>query len=80
MIIGVREGDILKRLPGKSTLDLRVTTQGGNGQQWWFLNGEQIAVTDNNQSWNHLFSQSGKYQLTVLDLSGQVSSVNFVLK
>ncbi|MBD2782450.1 peptidoglycan glycosyltransferase PbpC [Xenorhabdus szentirmaii] len=80
LIIGVREGDILKRLPGKSTLDLRVTTQGGNGQQWWFLNGEQIAVTDNNQSWNHLFSQSGKYQLTVLDLSGQVSSVNFVLK
>ncbi|CDG88847.1 peptidoglycan glycosyltransferase PbpC [Xenorhabdus bovienii] len=80
LIVGVREGDILKRLPGKNTLDLRITTQGGSGQQWWFLNGEQVSVTKNNQSWVKTLSQPGKYQLSVLDLSGQISAINFVFK
>ncbi|MDX7999807.1 peptidoglycan glycosyltransferase PbpC [Xenorhabdus sp. Reich] len=80
LIIGVREGDVLKRIPGKKTLDLRLATQGGSGQQWWFLNGELIVVTKNNQSWIHALSQPGKYQLTVLDLSGQISSINFLLR
>ncbi|AYA39470.1 peptidoglycan glycosyltransferase PbpC [Xenorhabdus nematophila] len=80
LIIGVSDGEVLKRIQGKKTLDLRVTTQGGRGQQWWFLNGEQIIVTENNQSWIKTISQSGRYQLTVLDLSGQVSSINFLLK
>ncbi|MDE9444519.1 peptidoglycan glycosyltransferase PbpC [Xenorhabdus bovienii] len=80
LIVGIREGDILKRIPGKNTLDLRITTQGGSGQQWWFLNGEQVFVTKNNQSWGKTLSQPGKYQLSVLDLSGQISAINFVLK
>ncbi|CBJ82142.1 transglycosylase of penicillin-binding protein 1c [Xenorhabdus bovienii str. Jollieti] len=80
LIVGIREGDILKRIPGKNTLDLRITTQGGSGQQWWFLNGEQVFVTKNNQSWGETLSQPGKYQLSVLDLSGQISAINFVLK
>ncbi|CDG18476.1 peptidoglycan glycosyltransferase PbpC [Xenorhabdus doucetiae] len=79
LIIGVREGDVLKRIPGKKNLDLRLTTQGGSGKQWWFLNGEQVAVTENNQSWNKTLSQSGQYQLSVLDLSGQISLINFVV-
>ncbi|MDE9494226.1 peptidoglycan glycosyltransferase PbpC [Xenorhabdus bovienii] len=80
LIVGIREGDILKRIPGKNTLDLRITAQGGSGQQWWFLNGEQVFVTKNNQSWGKTLSQPGKYQLSVLDLSGQISAINFVLK
>ncbi|KLU16038.1 MULTISPECIES: peptidoglycan glycosyltransferase PbpC [Xenorhabdus] len=80
LIIGVREGEVLKRIPGKISLDLRLTTQGGSGKQWWFLNGEQVAVTENNQPWSETLSQSGKYQLSVLDLGGQVSAINFVLK
>ncbi|KMJ45544.1 penicillin-binding protein 1C [Xenorhabdus khoisanae] len=80
LIIGVREGDVLKRIPGQKDLDLRITTQGGSGKQWWFLDGEQVAVTEHNQSWVKTLSQPGKYQLTVLDLGGQISSINFVLK
>ncbi|PHM69203.1 peptidoglycan glycosyltransferase PbpC [Xenorhabdus sp. KJ12.1] len=80
LITGIREGDVLTRLPGQRTLDLRVATQGGQGQQWWFLNGEQVTVTENNQSWTKTLSQPGKYQLSVLDLSGQISIINFVLK
>ncbi len=80
LIIGVREGEMMKRIPGKRDLALRITTQGGRGQQWWFLNGEQVAMTENSQPWTTTLSQSGQYQLTVLDLSGQVSSINFELR
>nr|WP_231571463.1 MULTISPECIES: peptidoglycan glycosyltransferase PbpC [Xenorhabdus] len=80
LIVGIREGDVLKRIPGKKTLDLRIATQGGSGQQWWFLNGEQVAITENDQQWVKALSHPGKYQLSVLDLSGQISIINFVLK
>ncbi|PHM46238.1 PonC [Xenorhabdus mauleonii] len=80
LIIGIRDGDILRRIPGKKTLDLTISTQGGSGRQWWFLNGEQVAVTENNQTWSSTLLQSGKYQLSVLDLGGQISSINFVLQ
>ncbi len=80
LIVGIREGDILKRIPGKKALDLRIATQGGSGQQWWFLNGEQVAITENNQQWVKTLSHPGKYQLSVLDLSGQISVINFVLQ
>lgn len=46
LISGIREGDVLRRLPLAKTLDLRVVTQGGEGTQWWFLNGDQTGSTE----------------------------------
>ncbi len=81
LIVGIHNGDVLKRLPGLGSLDLRITTQGGSGgPQWWFLNGEQVMTTENNQGLVQTLTQPGKYQLSVLDLGGQVDSVNFTLK
>ncbi|CFR12654.1 MULTISPECIES: peptidoglycan glycosyltransferase PbpC [Yersinia] len=77
LILGLRDGAIVKRLPGHSSLDLRLATQGGSGQHWWFLNGEQVAVTENNQSWVQTLSSPGHYQLSVLDESGLVSNLGF---
>lgn len=48
LISGIREGEVLQRLPGKTSLDLRLLTQGGQGQKWWFLNGEQVNNTEQN--------------------------------
>ncbi len=81
LIVGIHNGDVLKRLPGFNSLDLRMTTQGGSGgQQWWFLNGEQVMITEKNQGFVQTLTQPGKYQLSVLDLGGQIDSVNFTLK
>ncbi|CNH01313.1 peptidoglycan glycosyltransferase PbpC [Yersinia pekkanenii] len=77
LILGIRDGAIVKRLPGQNRLDLRLAMQGGQGQHWWFLNGEQVAVTDNNQSWIQTLSAPGRYQLNVLDESGLVSNLLF---
>ncbi|EEQ09989.1 Transpeptidase-like module [Yersinia mollaretii ATCC 43969] len=80
LILGIRDGAVVKRLPGHNSLDLRLAAQGGRGQHWWFLNGEQVAVTDNNQSWVHTLSAPGRYQLNVLDESGLVSNLLFRLE
>ncbi|MEX9819525.1 peptidoglycan glycosyltransferase PbpC [Providencia vermicola] len=80
LISGVREGEILQRLPGKSSLDVRLVTQGGQGQQWWFLNGEQIKETGHNGSVLLTFDKSGNYQISVLDMGVQVTSVSFKVK
>ncbi|WP_145550010.1 peptidoglycan glycosyltransferase PbpC [Yersinia intermedia] len=77
LILGIRDGAVVKRIPGHNNLDLRLVAQGGRGQHWWFLNGEQVAVTENNQSWVQSLSVPGGYQLNVLDESGQVGNIMF---
>ncbi|QAX79944.1 penicillin-binding protein 1C [Yersinia hibernica] len=79
LILGIRDGAVVKRLSGQPRLDLRLAVQGGYGQHWWFLNGEQVAITGDNQSWTQTLSQPGRYQLNVLDESGQVSNLTFRL-
>lgn len=64
----------------ENEFDVRLMTQGGQGQQWWFLNGEQIQETEHNGSVLLTFDKAGNYQISVLDLGGQVTSVNFKVK
>ncbi|MCK9998769.1 peptidoglycan glycosyltransferase PbpC [Providencia rettgeri] len=80
LISGIRDGEVLQRLPGKTSLDLRLVTQGGQGQKWWFLNGEQVNTTEQNGSILLTLDKSGNYQISVLDLSGQVTAMRFRVK
>ncbi|MDL9984408.1 peptidoglycan glycosyltransferase PbpC [Providencia rettgeri] len=80
LISGIRDGEVLQRLPGKPSLDLRLVTQGGQGQKWWFLNGEQVNTTEQNGSILLTLDKSGNYQISVLDLSGQVTAMSFRVK
>ncbi|MFU9002826.1 peptidoglycan glycosyltransferase PbpC [Proteus sp. TSJ240517] len=79
-ISGIRAGDLLRPLPGETNLEITVSTQGGSGMQWWFLNGEQIGKTENGETFSYLLEKRGKYQLSVLDLSGQTDMVNFIFR
>ncbi len=79
-ISGIRAGDLLRPLPGETNLEITVSTQGGSGMQWWFLNGEQIGKTGNGETFSYLLEKRGKYQLSVLDLSGQTDMVNFIFR
>jgi len=80
LLLGIRDGGVLRRLPGSRSLDLRVYTQGGRGERWWFLNGEQVGTTQNSDALLQSLSKPGQYQLTVLDESGQVANSEFTLQ
>ncbi len=77
-IVGVREGDNL-RLPAASRQALRLTLSalGGSGHRWWFIDGKPLAETDTRQDFTPTLSKPGRYQLSVLDESGQTARVEF---
>lgn len=77
-IVGVREGDRLRRPAGSAdALRLRLAALGGSGRRWWFVDGQPIAESAAEAPFNHAFARSGGYQLSVLDESGQTARVQF---
>ncbi|MEW7311898.1 peptidoglycan glycosyltransferase PbpC [Buttiauxella gaviniae] len=78
LLLGVREGAILKRLPGELRLALRLSVQGGQGDRWWFLNGEPVSESGKGIALN--LDKPGAYQVLVLDEGGQVAAAHFTLQ
>ncbi len=77
-IAGVREGDNL-RLPAGSrqALRLKLSALGGSGRRWWFIDGAPMADTDTQHDFTPTLNKPGRYQLSVLDESGQTARVEF---
>lgn len=78
LLLGVREGAILKRLPGELRLALRLSAQGGQGKRWWFLNGEPVGDNSNGIALD--LDKPGAYQVLALDEAGQIAAAHFTLK
>ncbi|TKV10995.1 peptidoglycan glycosyltransferase PbpC [Citrobacter sp. wls615] len=77
-LTGLRDGAIVKRLPGSPEASLPVQTSGGTGDRWWFLNGQRL-----DERGRHLtlrLTAKGDYQLLVMDDAGQVATVRFSLQ
>lgn len=75
-IVGVREGDSLRRVGGEP-LRLQLSALGGSGQRWWFLDGVPLAASGPEESFSQVFTHSGRYQLSVLDEAGQTARLEF---
>ena len=74
----MREGDRLRRPAGSAEpLRLRLSALGGSGRRWWFVDGQPVAETTADVALNQLFSRPGRYQLSVLDESGQTAKLSF---
>lgn len=54
-----------------------LTTLGGIGRRFWYLNGQSIAVAQNNQVVNYTISRPGRYQLAVVDEAGNMDQLVF---
>jgi len=79
-ISGVRSGERLRRPAGSSEpLNLQFSVIGGSGQYWWFLNGAPLAESRATEAVSKTFAETGHYQLTLLDSSGQTAQVTFVI-
>ncbi|MDH4580253.1 penicillin-binding protein 1C, partial [Pseudomonas sp. BN415] len=79
-IVGVREGDQLRRPSGiDGPLRLKLSTLGGSGRRWWFLNGTPLVSTAPEESFSQAFRRSGRHQLSVLDEAGQTTRLEFTV-
>ncbi|MEZ7796181.1 peptidoglycan glycosyltransferase PbpC [Citrobacter pasteurii] len=77
-LTGVRDGAIVRRLPGSALASLPVQTSGGSGDRWWFLNGERL--DERGRRLTLQLATKGDYQLLVMDDAGQVATVIFSLQ
>ncbi|MWN06455.1 penicillin-binding protein 1C [Gilliamella sp. Pas-s95] len=78
-IIGLRDKQLVKRLPGQQDVTIDVTPQGGTGDKWWFLDGDLIEQTHDNQKVALRVTQTGLHHLLLLDQSGQILRLSFTL-
>lgn len=76
-IVGVREGDRLRRPQGLGEpLRLSLSTLGGSGRRWWFVDGEPQGETGADAPFTHAFAP-GQHQLSVLDEGGNTARLAF---
>lgn len=78
LLSGVREGAVIKRIPGQAFALLPLQSSGGEGSRWWFLNGEPLASHSSLLSLK--LDKSGEYQLLVMDDAGQIATVQFTVQ
>lgn len=78
LLTGVRDGGIIKRVPGQSRLPLRLTTQGGEGPRWWFLNGD--VQSGHGDVLTLEIDKANEYQVLVMDESGQTAVARFTVQ
>lgn len=78
LLSGIRQGAVIKRLPGESRVSLPLQVSGSDGPRWWFLNGEPLNVQG--RMYTLQLENAGDYQLLVLDEAGQVATVDFTLQ
>ena len=76
-IVGVREGERLRRPQGGAEpLRLSLSTLGGSGRRWWFVDGRPLGDSAAGAPFAHAFAV-GRHQLSVLDEGGQTARLEF---
>lgn len=78
MLSGIREDAVIRRLPGEPNAKVVLQARGGEGRRWWFLNGEP--QTSAGDSLTLTLTDPARYQLVVMDETGQTSVANFTLQ
>lgn len=77
-IVGVRPGDNLRRpATSREPLQVHVSALGGSGQRWWFLNGQPVGETREQDNLLVRLEQAGRIELSALDESGETARVEF---
>ncbi|PCR28481.1 hypothetical protein CQA86_17690 [Klebsiella pneumoniae] len=77
-LAGIRDGAVIKRLPGEARVMLPLQTSGGEGRRWWFINGEPLEAAGARTTL--MLDKPGEWQLVVMDEAGQTAAASFTLQ
>ena len=77
-IVGLRDKQLIRALPGINQVTVDLTPEGGYGEKWWFLDGELVANSQNNEKIALTVTKKGKHRLLLLDESGQIVRLTFI--
>lgn len=77
LLLGVRDGAMVKSAPGQQVLTMPLSSQGGGSERWWFLNGEPLPGNGSHVTLS--LTHPGTWQVLVMDEAGQIATATFTL-
>ncbi len=77
-IVGLRDKQLIRALPGFNQVTVDLTPEGGYGEKWWFLDGDLVANSHNNEKIALTVTKKGIHRLFLLDESGQIVRLTFI--
>ncbi len=79
-IVGVSDGDTIRRAGNGPAPELRLEARGGQAELIWLLNGQQIGRLPGGRALHHRFSEAGRFQITVMDEAGRHDRVEISVR
>ncbi|MCP5248892.1 MAG: penicillin-binding protein 1C [Candidatus Accumulibacter sp.] len=79
-IVGVSDGETIRRAGNGPAPELRLEARGGQADLIWLLNGRQIGRVAAGGVLAQRFSDAGRYQITVMDDAGRYDRVEISVR
>ena len=77
-IVGLRDRQLVRALPGAKQVTIGLTPEGGYGEKWWFLDGDLVANSQDNEKIALTITKKGVHRLLLVDESGQIFRLTFM--
>ncbi|KES16608.1 Membrane carboxypeptidase/penicillin-binding protein PbpC [Gilliamella apis SCGC AB-598-P17] len=77
-IVGLRDKQLIRALPGFNQVTVDLIPEGGYGEKWWFLDGDLVANSHNNEKIALTVTKKGIHRLLLLDESSQIVRLTFI--
>jgi penicillin-binding protein 1C len=75
-IVGITDGEILRRATGPAAPMVRLEVRGNQGGVQWMVNGSLVARVAAAQSYVYRFASAGRYDITAFDDHGRYDRVS----
>jgi penicillin-binding protein 1C len=79
-IVGVSDGDTIRRAGNGPAPELRLEARGGQDELIWLLERPQIGRVPAGRALQQRFSEAGRYQITVMDDAGRYDRVEISVR
>lgn len=79
-IVGISDGETLRRAGGGPAPEVRLEARGGQEALIWLVNGRQVGRVVPNRALHHKFTEAGRYRITVMDDTGRYDRVEISVR
>jgi penicillin-binding protein 1C len=79
-IVGVSDGETIRRAANGSAPQLRLEARGSQNDLMWLLNGRQLGRLPANRALQQEFGEAGRYRITVIDDAGRYDRVEISVR
>ncbi len=79
-IVGLSDGETIRRAGNGPAPQLRLEARGGQNELIWLLDGRQIGRVPAGQALQQRFAEAGRYRITVMDDTGRYDRIEISVR